>query len=651
VGRLQTALKTASKQAQNGFNSGLITVAAQTTYEFGPYRLEVSTRRLFRGDELIPLAPKAFDILVALIDRRDRVVDKSELMKLVWPDSFVEEANLSQTIFVLRKTLGDDRDGNQYIETVPRRGYRFAADVRVIETAPPAAVPASKRKWVIAAATIVAVAVVAALWAFRGRETVVPADGGITRIAVLPFENLTTNRDDDWLASAFSESLTSGLEGVDRVVTVSRNRIIELYRQEGLREASPVDGAALRRIAEALDIRYYVHGTYQRIDQRLRVVARMVDLETGTNTAQETLTDDFTNLLKLEDDLAGRFGARLDSTRRAAASRAETTSLEAYRAVVLGHNAYASLQLDESRAHLRRAIDLDPNYAVAWALLGTAIARQSLASQFASGSQREMRQAALDAARRAVELTPESAHARAALALAHRASEQSDGWKREAEKAVALNPRLPDAHELLGNWYKAAPGEGCSRGYDVALAEQYYRTALRLDPRYSFAWGNLIYHLHFSGQVEEAMRAADEAVRELPANSGVRRARSTALVWANRLDEAEQEIATLSGGAPTTNIQDQWVLGAIALFRGDRALASRWFDEVVHRMPDTVWPLVIARSYFVAGMIDQGLAQIDAAVKINPDCRRYAAALDAFAPYREHPQFRARLSAWKQSGS
>ena len=104
---------------------------AASGYEFGPYRLEVPTRRLLRGTELVPLTPKAFDILVALIERRDRVVDKAELMKIVWPDSFVEEANLSQTIFVLRKTLGDTADGSQYIETVPRRGYRFTTEVRV----------------------------------------------------------------------------------------------------------------------------------------------------------------------------------------------------------------------------------------------------------------------------------------------------------------------------------------------------------------------------------------------------------------------------------------------------------------------------------------------------------------------------------------
>ena len=88
---------------------------------FGPYRLEIGLGRLLRDGQPVPLTPKAFDVLLALIERRDRVVDKAELMKEVWPDSFVEEANLSQTIFVLRKTLGEQPDGQRFIETVPRR--------------------------------------------------------------------------------------------------------------------------------------------------------------------------------------------------------------------------------------------------------------------------------------------------------------------------------------------------------------------------------------------------------------------------------------------------------------------------------------------------------------------------------------------------
>jgi eukaryotic-like serine/threonine-protein kinase len=103
-------------------------MVATRAYEFGPYRLETGSRRLLRSGEPVSLTPKAFETLLALVERRDRVVEKAELMKIVWPDSFVEEANLSQTIFVLRKTLGDDINGRPFIDTAPRRGYRFAAE-------------------------------------------------------------------------------------------------------------------------------------------------------------------------------------------------------------------------------------------------------------------------------------------------------------------------------------------------------------------------------------------------------------------------------------------------------------------------------------------------------------------------------------------
>jgi pimeloyl-ACP methyl ester carboxylesterase/DNA-binding winged helix-turn-helix (wHTH) protein len=99
-------------------------------YEFGPYRLDLAARLLFRDKERVSIPPKAFDILVALIENRGRMIGKEELMQIVWPDTFVEQANLAVTISLVRKVLGERPDGGQYIETMPRRGYRFAAVVR-----------------------------------------------------------------------------------------------------------------------------------------------------------------------------------------------------------------------------------------------------------------------------------------------------------------------------------------------------------------------------------------------------------------------------------------------------------------------------------------------------------------------------------------
>ncbi|MGH9936584.1 MAG: winged helix-turn-helix domain-containing protein, partial [Blastocatellia bacterium] len=99
-------------------------------YEFGPFRLDAGERLLLRGGESVPLTPKAFDLLLALVEHHGHLLEKDELMKLVWPDTFVEEANLSSNVSLIRKALGDGANGQKYIETVPRRGYRFVAGVR-----------------------------------------------------------------------------------------------------------------------------------------------------------------------------------------------------------------------------------------------------------------------------------------------------------------------------------------------------------------------------------------------------------------------------------------------------------------------------------------------------------------------------------------
>src|SRR5256884_5515367 len=98
-------------------------------YDFGAYRVDEAERLLLRGDEVVPLTPKAFEMLLVLVESSGHVLTKDELMKRVWPDTIVEEANLSHNIYKLREALGEGLDGQKYIETVPRRGYRFVARV------------------------------------------------------------------------------------------------------------------------------------------------------------------------------------------------------------------------------------------------------------------------------------------------------------------------------------------------------------------------------------------------------------------------------------------------------------------------------------------------------------------------------------------
>jgi DNA-binding winged helix-turn-helix (wHTH) protein len=101
------------------------------SYEFGRFRLNVAERVLLRDEDVVPLTPKVFDILLLLVENSGQVVSKDELMKRVWPNTFVEEGNLTQNISLLRKALGESPGGVQFIETVPRRGYRFVADMLI----------------------------------------------------------------------------------------------------------------------------------------------------------------------------------------------------------------------------------------------------------------------------------------------------------------------------------------------------------------------------------------------------------------------------------------------------------------------------------------------------------------------------------------
>jgi DNA-binding winged helix-turn-helix (wHTH) protein len=183
-------------------------------YEFGPFRIDLEERMLFRDRQPVPLPPKAFDTLLILVNQSGRVVLKDDLMKTLWPDSFVEEANLSQNIFVLRKALGETAQDARYITTVSGRGYRFAQEVRKVATAenvtavespllpgvPLDGIPRSK----IPLATVrarsyrslgvvfaIGLVLVTGYWAWRASRPRARTPPGRMMLAVLPFQNLT----------------------------------------------------------------------------------------------------------------------------------------------------------------------------------------------------------------------------------------------------------------------------------------------------------------------------------------------------------------------------------------------------------------------------------------------------------------------------
>jgi DNA-binding winged helix-turn-helix (wHTH) protein/TolB-like protein len=241
-------------------------MAASSVFAFGPFHYDAEQRLLFRQGEVVPLVPKAIDTLHVLLERRGRVVEKAELMKLVWPDTTVEDVGLARNISLLRKAL-DDESG-QYIETIPRRGYRFAAEAQgpgVGGRGP------GKRRWLaVLAAGLVALGGIV-YWQFYVPSRYLPRGPGIASLAVVPFESLTYELDRSAFSRGLSDLLVADLSKLDRVQVISPSTV---RRYTWL-------GISTGFMGRLLGLEVLVEGTVQKVGERVKVTARLVDVHTG----------------------------------------------------------------------------------------------------------------------------------------------------------------------------------------------------------------------------------------------------------------------------------------------------------------------------------------------------------------------------------
>ncbi len=446
--------------------------AAPQAYGFGSYRLERATRRLLRDGEHVALTPKAFDTLVALVERRDRVVDKAELMKLVWPDSFVEEANLSQTIFVLRKTLGAAPDGRPFIDTVPRRGYRFAAPVReeVAQRTTRVAQEAlwrSRMPWIAATLTVAAAVVWFGVSRMRGSgET--PAH--VNSLVVLPFQDLSGNSEQDYLADSMTDALITNLGQISGLRVISRTSATT-YRNTG---------KTVPQIARELNVDGVVEGTIHRSAGRVRVNLKLIQASADRTLWAQSYERDVQNVFELQHDIARTLVSRtgVTLTARESARLAETTRVNprVYAAYLKGRYFWSRRSEPDMRqaiVHFEEALRDDPGYAPAYAGLADSYALYGSYGWSLAGGNPWPR--ALAAAEKALELDESLADAhtsRARVALNYELAWENAG--RGYRRALELNPGYANAHHWYG-YYLMLSGR-------LKEGEAEMRRALELDP-------------------------------------------------------------------------------------------------------------------------------------------------------------------------
>jgi TolB-like protein/DNA-binding winged helix-turn-helix (wHTH) protein/tetratricopeptide (TPR) repeat protein len=606
-------------------------------YEFGPYRLEPSTRRLLRDGEIVPLTPKAFDVLVALVERRDRVVGKTELMKLVWPDSFVEESNLSQTIFVLRKVLGEAPDGRSYIDTLPRRGYRFAAAIGGA-AADPLPTPAAHARRRTGAAAVAAALVLLAILAWSG-ATWMESDGGdsnrIQSLVVLPFADLSGGADPDPLADSLTDALTTKLGQIGGLRVISRTSALT-YKDTG---------RTVPRIGRELNVDAVVEGTVQRAGEHVRLNLKLIHARTDRTVWAQSYERQLAHALDLHNEIArtiaGHTGVTLTPREHERLAETTTVSPKVYEACLKGRYFWSRRSEPDMRqaiAHFQEAIRLDSNYAPAYSGLADAYALYgSYGWTLAAGNPWRL---ALDAADRALSLDGELSDghtSRARIALNYEMDwvRAGDGYRR----ALELNPGYANAHHWYG-YYLLLTGR-------LKEGEAEIRRALELDPLSPIINANVGMAFYFGRQYDAAIAHWRKAL-EMHRNYRLLHIYvATAFLGKGMHQEAiaELEKAQALSGAGSWETS----LLAYAYARIGRTEAARAHLATVLRGGDPD-ALQVAIIYVGLGSPDEAFTWLERAVDARLGAFNEVNADPIFDPLRADPRFAALLRKMRFPG-
>lgn len=504
---------------------------AESFYTFGPFLVDARERLLLRNGKTVPLTPKAFDTLLVLVKHAGHTISKDELMKQVWPDSFVEEVNLAHNISVLRKALGEGVNGDRYIDTVPRRGYRFVStviqepsrengvlhlDERRKATAQveegsysiepkqeDPGVPASdasraatrSRYMLVSVSCTLLLGVSAAaiyLWPSAKPKPPIPA---IRSIAVLPFASLNTGAQDEYVGLGMADALITKLSGLRQLIvrpTTSVRRYADV-------EQDPI--AAGRQ----LQVESVLVGSTQKSGDRLRLTLQLVNVEDGRSLwsykCDDSCSDIFTAQDSISEKVAEALTVRLAGEELKQLSKHYTENTEAFNLYQLGRyhlDRRSGKQVEKSVEYFDKAIEVDPGYALAYAGLSEAYVSLIL---FRRDLPVNLIPKAKAAALRAIELDDNLAEGHISLALAL-TCDFARGYdtaltEREFKRAIELSPNSV----LARRWYALFLAEELRFGEAVAVIQ----LALEIEPL-------SVVQKRFFAQILYLARRYDEAI-------------------------------------------------------------------------------------------------------------------------------------------
>ena len=596
-------------------------------YAFGPFLLDTRERRLLRDGKVVPLTLKAFDLLQVLVENQGHLLHKDELLRRVWPDAVVEENNLTVTISALRKALDEGPGDRQYIETVPRRGYRFVADLRAsAEPAEAAPVLRNGRARAFALGGAFLVVFAAAALAFMWKRSTPGAARPVRSMAVLPFRSLTD--DGEYLGLGMADTLITRLGRTD--VLVRSTGAVQKYAVAGL------DPVAAGR---DLQVDAVLEGSIQTAGDRLRTTVRLLRVSDGSTLWAGTFDERLPDIFAVQDSISQRVAAALEleltDDQRSRLTRRDTSDSEAYQRYLRGRffwNKRSRDGFERGAAYFRQAVEQDPAYALAH----TGLADSHIGMAFYHyASPHSAMPLARAAALRALEI--DDALAEAHASLAHVKTNYEWDWA-EAERlwrrAIALEPGYATAHQWFGVHYLAPMGR-----VEEAVAET--RRARQLDPLSPVFNAFVGAALYFAGRHDEAIEECRKTIDLHPEFGVAHWYLGRAYLQTGHVPEALaalRKAVTLSGGSPLM----KGTLGVAYAVAGDRAGAAATLDELEKlRAGGYASALDLAAIHAGLGDRDRAFEWLDQAAAERAFHLIYLKVWPELDPLRKDPRFAA----------
>lgn len=456
----------------------------EQSYIFGTFRLDPIERSLTRSGKNVPLTQKAFETLLMLVRHSGHIVKKEELMKVIWADTFVEESNLTQNIFKLRKVLSEGGRRRRYIETVPRLGYRFIARVREL---PDTGSEVESRRLTV-----------------DGRRESRTENNIINSIAVLPFANNNNDPTLDYLSDGIAESIINNLSRLPRLKVMARSTT---FRYRG----PEVDAC---KVGRRLNVGAVLMGRVCKFGKNIITGAELVDMTDGSQVWGEKYQHPFSNILAVQDEIARevaqKLRLKLNHEEERLLAKRHTNSPEAYRLYLKGRfffNKRTGEGLKKSVEYFRRAIEADDRYALAYSGLADSFLVHGVYNILPPNEAYPMAKEAVLTA-----LKLDDTLAEPHTSFAHISMIYEWDWasaEKEYRRAVELNPNCAASHHWYSIYLRVI-GQ-----FEESLAE--IETALRLEPVSLTINSGLGAHFYFARRPERAIVQFSKTI-ELDAN-------------------------------------------------------------------------------------------------------------------------------------